>query len=476
MKIRIIIASLGLFISATSFAQVKKWTLEECVNYALENNISIQQSLLDAQSAEYNKKGAVGNFLPSVNANASHSWNIGLNQDITTGILVNQTTQNTALGASVGVDIFRGLNNLNQLHKANLQILANQYQIDGMKDDISLMVANAFLQILFNKESLKVAQSQHQLNLSELERTSSLIENGQLPEGEIYDLEANAASLEQQIVVAQNNVRLSTISLAQLLLISDYDNFEIASDDYDIPASAILDTNPGEIYMKALQIRNEVKISETNVEIAEKDYDLSVGGAMPTLSAFYSFNTRASNRGIVTGSEIDPDNPTQVIGQVQNSGDNVVAPNYNVITGSADPLYDQFKFNKGHSFGLQLNIPIFNGFSNHVNMQRNRINLEKAKLNLENTKIDLESNVYQAYNDATAAAKAYTAADKTQTARQQAYNYAEERYGVGVINTFEFTQTKQALEAAQSEVVRAKFDYIFKLKVLEFYFGIPITE
>ncbi|UXP32414.1 TolC family protein [Reichenbachiella agarivorans] len=476
MKLKLTIAALALLLSNISYGQAKKWTLEECVNYALENNISIQQSILDAESAEYTKKQAIGNFLPSVNANATHSWNIGLNQDITTGVLVNQTTQNTGLGATVGVDIFRGLRNLNQLHQANLQILANQYQIDGMKDDISLMVANSFLQILFNKESLKVVQSQYKLTESEINRTKTLIENGQLPQGEIYQLEANAASQSQQIVVAENNVRLSTISLAQLLLINDYENFDIASNDYDIPATAIIETSPRDIYQKSLEIRNEVKISETNVEIAEKNYDLAVGGAMPTLSAFYSYNTRASNRGVVTGTQLSPTQPTQEIGVVETTGQSVVAPNYEIVTGGADPLFDQFKFNKGHSFGLQLNVPIFNGFTNHVNMQRNRVSLEKARLTLENTKIELESSVYQSYNDATAAAKAYEASEKTLVARQQAFNYAQERYSVGVINSFEFTQTQQALEAAQSEVIRAKFDYIFKIKVLEFYFGIPITE
>lgn len=442
MKLKIGLATIGLFFALSTSAQVKKWTLEECVNYALEKNISIQQSELDGITAEYNKKGAIGNFLPSVNASANHSWNIGLNTNVTTGVLEDQTTQNTTVGANVGLDLFKGLNNLNQLHRANLQILANQYQIDNMKDDISLMVANAFLQILFNKETLKVRQSQLALTEKELERTQALITNGQLPEGEIFELEANAAGQRQQIVVAENNIRISTINLAQLLQITDYVNFDIATDDYEVPATAILETSPNEIYLKALEIRNEVKVSETNIEIAEKNYDLAVGGAMPTLSAFYSYNTRAINR-----EDID-----------------------------ADPVFDQFKLNRGHSIGLQLQIPIFNGFANHINIQQRRVTMEKAKLDLENTKIDIESTVYQSYSDALAAAKALEAAEKTLVARHQAYDYAQERFNVGVINSFEFTQTQQALEAAQSELVRSKFDYIFKVKVLEFYFGIPITE
>ncbi|PIB34651.1 hypothetical protein BFP72_04110 [Reichenbachiella sp. 5M10] len=441
MKLKITIAIIGLILSTSSYGQVKKWTLEECVNYALENNISIQQSELDVQSSEYTKKSAVGNFLPSVNANATHNWNHGLTTDVTTGNLKLQTTQNTSIGLTAGVNLFQGLSNLNQMHRANLEILASRYQIDGMKDDISLMVANSYLQVLFNKQTLAVRQSQYNLTQEDIKRTRELIANGQLPEGEIYEIEASAANQSQLIVEAENNIRISLISLAQLLLISDYENFDIAGDeDYDVSASTIINTNPAEIYQKALQIRNEIKISETQVDIAEKDYDLAVGGVSPTLSAFYSYNTRAAYQ------------------------------------GRTESTFDQFRTNSGNVFGLQLNVPIFNGFSNHVNMQKNRLNVEKAKLNLENTKIDLESTVYQSYSDAAAAAKAFEAAEKTLVAREQAYAYAEERYNVGVINSFEFIQTQQALEAAQSEVIRSKFDYIFKLKVIEFYFGIPITQ
>ncbi|MDZ4331936.1 MAG: TolC family protein, partial [Flavobacterium sp.] len=144
--------------------QSKKWTLEECVKYALQNNISIKQSELDTKTAAIDKKGAIGNFLPSLNASASHSWNIGLNQDITTGLLRNQTTQFTSAGANVGVDIYKGLQNQNTLRKANLSIVAAKYQLLKMQEDVALNVANAFLQVLFNKENLKVQKEQLGIN------------------------------------------------------------------------------------------------------------------------------------------------------------------------------------------------------------------------------------------------------------------------------------------------------------------------
>ena len=141
---------LFVLIGMASQAQVKKWTLRECVDYALENNISIKQSELDVKTSEINKKDAFGNFLPSLNASVSHSWSIGLGQDPVTFDAVNSTTRNLSGGISSGIDIYAGLRNINQLHRSNLGILASQYQLDKMKDDISLFVANSFLQILFN--------------------------------------------------------------------------------------------------------------------------------------------------------------------------------------------------------------------------------------------------------------------------------------------------------------------------------------
>jgi len=164
--------------SLASNAQDKKWTLEECVKYAIEHNISIKQTALDTQSAQIDKKGALGSFLPTLNASASHSWNIGLNQDITTGLLKNQTTQFTSAGANVGIDIYKGLQNQNTYRRAKLSIIAAQYQLTKMQEDVALNVANAFLQVLFNKENLKVQHEQMGINEKQLARSQELVNAG----------------------------------------------------------------------------------------------------------------------------------------------------------------------------------------------------------------------------------------------------------------------------------------------------------
>ncbi len=431
-----------VLIGVLSQAQVKKWTLEECVTYALENNITVKQSALDLKQTELNKKDALGNFLPSFNFNASHSWNIGLNVDPVTNTNVNATTQTTSGGISSGIDIFKGRQNFNQMHRANLEILASQYQLDDMKDDISLFVANAFLQILFNKEQLKVLESQQEISNKELERTNDLVEAGSLPKGDLLEIQATIASQEQQIVRSENALLISKINLAQIMLIADYVNFDIEDVQYTVPPSTILNESPDAIFEKAKETRYDIKIAETNVNIAEENLKIFKGGLLPSISGFYSFNTRYFNTDL-------QDLPS---------------------------FGDQISDNKGHSLGVQMNVPIFNGFSMSNNVKRNEVNVERTKNQLEQASLDLETSIYQAYNDTNGALKAYEAAIKTLDAREEAFNYSKERYNVGLLNAFDFSQPQNRFEVAQSEVVRTKYDYIFKLKVLEFYFGIPITD
>jgi len=216
MKKSIII--LFLLFGVLTQAQVKKWTLKECVEHALEKNINIKQAELDLDQSEINKKDAFGNFLPSFNTSASHSWNIGLNQDLTTGVLRNQTTQYTSFGVSSNVDIFKGLQNINRLHVSNLAILSSQYQLENMKNDISLFVANSFLQVLFNKEQIKVLNSQLEVTTKESERTQELIDAGVIPSGDLLEVQATLSSQEQQLVVAENALFLRRTRDGDLVL------------------------------------------------------------------------------------------------------------------------------------------------------------------------------------------------------------------------------------------------------------------
>ncbi|WP_100842260.1 TolC family protein [Flavobacterium sp. 5] len=451
-KINYIKIALVLLVGLSSQAQTKVWTLEECVRYALENNITIQNSELDLKNADINKKDAFGSFLPSVRGSASHSWNIGLNQDVTTGVLRNQTTQYSSVGLNAGVDIYKGLQNQNTYRRAKLSIIASQYQLLKMQEDISLNVANAFLQILSFKEDLKVKKEQMAIDEKRLKRSEEMVKAGTIPRGDLFDLKATIATDKQNITVSENNLLISKLSLAQLLQLKEFADFDVvddtnAKDEYNIMAQSPID-----IYNKAKETRTELKLAQTNLEIAEKNVAIAKGGYQPTLSAFYGFNTRASYSDQV---KFDESNKPYTTGP--------------------DPIFDQFSNNKGHNFGFQLDVPIFNGFSVRNNVERNKVSLEKSKIDLEQKSLDLQRNVYTAFTDAKGALNTYESATVALEARQQSYDYAKEKYDVGLMNSFDFTQSQTLLTNAQTDVIRTKYEYMFRIKILEFYFGIPIV-
>ncbi len=434
-----------LLLAGTAMAQQKKWTLEECVTYAVENNLTIEQYELDLEDAKIDKSDAMGDFLPNLNGQVSTSGNTGLILDPTTNSLVTGTIYSASSNLTSSMTLFDGLRNIHRLNRAKLNAIANQYRLDNLVDDIRLNVANAYLQVLSNKESLKTYQAQYAVTEQDMKRTAELVESGVSPRGDLLEIEATAANQEQQIVNAQNMVLISRINLAQLLQITDYENFDIADEEFDVPPADILNYSPKVIYDKALTFRNDIQFSKTNVELAEKDLEIAKGARYPTLGAFINYNTRYSDQ------TRDP------------------------ITGEKIGFKDQLWVNDGISYGAQLNIPIFNGWSVRNNVKRSQIDVTRAELQLEQNKLDLESNISQAYADVQNSAKAYEAAQKTLEARRLAYDYSKERFNVGLMNAFDFSQAQSRVDDAAAEVIRSKYNYIFRIKVLEFYFGLPIV-
>ena len=433
------------FTITSVYSQEKKWTLQECIEYAFKNNISVEQSLLDVDQSSIDKTQAIANFLPSLNANASFNINTGANINPATNQFENTVFRSASGGANSGLNLFSGLQNWRNLQRAKLNITAARYRLDKMKDDISLLIANSFLSILSNKEQLKVIQGQYQVTQENINNTRELVDAGVLPEGDLLEILATSATQEQQIIAAENNLIISKIGLAQLLQLRNYETFDIVDENYELISEAILEEKPASIFEKAKDELNDVKIAATNVEIAEKDLQLARGNYFPTVTAFMGYNARWAS--------------TQ----------------RNPFTGEQISFIDQLWLFDGTAIGFQLNIPIFNRLNVRSNVQRNKINVERSRLQLEQVSLDLESNVYQAYNDAKNSKKFYEAATRTAEARRLAFEYAKERYDVGLSNAFDFNQSRVAYENAQSDIVRTKFNYIFSLKVLEFYFGVDLA-
>ncbi|SCY30362.1 outer membrane protein [Nonlabens sp. Hel1_33_55] len=455
------------------------WTLQECIQYALENNISVKLSELDIDAAEVEKLSAVGNFIPSLNANSSISENTGLSFNPVTNNAQTTTFLSVSGRINVGYTLFDGLRNVKQLQRAKMSQLASRYRLDKMKDDISLFVANNYLEILNNKANLKSLTAQNLVTKEQIDRTQQLVDGGQLPRGDLLEIQATNASEQQQIILAQNAVTISKISLAQLLLIKDYENFDIVDSEFEVIDEEIAEKPVNDIIGAAEATRSEVRIAEQDVELAKKDLQIAKAANYPTISAFFSYDTRYTDA--TSFSQIvDPDDPVRIeqIGVVQETGQAVISeiPNTTAVITGADPFFDQLYQNDGISYGLQLNIPILNGFSTRSNIERNKINVDRAEFQLEQARLDLESNVYQAYVDVQGSKRAFEAAQTSLESQELAYEYARERYDVGLINAFDFSQSKLRYDNSVISLNQAKYDYIFRLKVLELYFGIDPSE
>jgi outer membrane protein TolC len=473
---RIILSIVWVIMLPLILSAQKIWTLKECIEYAVQNNLNLQQNALNNARGFVDERFAKSTFLPSFNINSSHSWAIGLNQNITTGILENQTTQFTSFGANLVQEIYTGMVNQNRLRRSRLVLLSNQYRTQRLREDISLNVASAYLQILLSNENLDIAKNQLSNDIEQKKALGILVEGGNLPSGELLDLEANIALSKQRVVAAENALLLAKLDMIQLLQLKDYTDF-LVSDDISVFEDAdIWVLGPDQIYQVARKNRTEILLAKQEMEVAALDIEIAKGAALPRLSLFYNVNTRIAFLDRIIGFSVDENNPFRTIGFVENSNDLVLSPNTVPVVGSPLPFFNQFNNNLGHNFGLSLIVPVFNRNQVKLNTERASLEYDNSSLLLQQEELNLERNIYLSYFDAMAAKKTMEAAMATLEARENALEYAQQRLSAGVINSFDYSNIQNSFRNAQSEVIQAKYDYLFRLKILEFYYGIPIVQ
>ncbi|WP_159019173.1 TolC family protein [Algibacter sp. L3A6] len=425
-----------LCISVSSFSQEKIWTLQECVNHALEHNITIKQAENSLLTSDQDIIAAKGQFLPSLSASTSQGLSLGTSL-VAEGIFANRTSHSTNVGLSVSQTVFNGFRNLNNKKSALLNRETNGLELNRIKDDISLNVVNAYLNVLFNKENLETAQAQILFSEKQLNQVKSLVDAGVQPKANIYDAEATLSRDEQQVTLAENNFNLALLSLSQLLQVP-YNGFNVEIIDIDSPSEAVMYDSVDPVLNYALENRNEIKIAEKNIESAELNTEISKGGYLPSASLSYGFGTNAF---------------------------------YSNLSANEEAFLDQLNNNKGHSFNLGISIPIFSRFQNKTNVAKSKIQEDNSKLRLQQAKIDLESNIQRAYTDAQAGLKAYLAAKKSLESQTLAFNNSKERFDIGVLTNFDLEQARVQLINAESSLINAKYDFVFKTKVLDFYMG-----
>ncbi len=433
---------IGLFfVGLLGFSQQKKWTLLECVNYALENNITVSQNENTILLNEQDLIEAKGQFLPSVSGNIRHNLSIG-NRELFPGQFVDRTDNSTSIGVSANQTIFNGFRLTNLYKQSQLNLETSKLELSRIKDDISLNVVNSYLNVLFNKERLETAKAQYEFSKKQVEQVKELVDAGTQPKVNIYDAEATFSTDEQNLTIAENNYNLALLTLSQLLQLP-YEGFEVEIIEIGSPSEALLYDDVDPIISYAFTNRNEIKVAEKRIENAELGTEISKSGYYPSLTFNYGFGSNAFFT--------------------------------NVLDTEAD-FVSQLNNQKAHAFTLNLGIPIFSRYQNKTAVARSRIQEENSKLGLEQAKLDLESNIQRAFTDAQAAFKAFVAAEKSLKSQELAFENAQDRYNIGVMNSFELEQSRVRFINAESSLINAKYDFVFKTKVLDFYMGKSLTN
>ncbi|MCF8256069.1 MAG: TolC family protein [Flavobacteriales bacterium] len=437
-----------LLLAPRSSAQ-EAWSLQRCLDHAREHNMQLKQSMLNRQQAEYGKSQALAMMFPDLNANVGGNINFGRSIDPGTNSFVNEQVNANNFGIGSNVTLFNGLRLLNSFKQAQIDVLAANYDLEGLVNDISMNIASAFLQVMFNEELLRVSKEQLASTTAQVDRTRKLVDAGAMPMGNLLDVESQMAAQELRVVNAENAIQTSLVALQQLLNIRAEDGFSIQRPPMDLPVEDLGATTVQSVYDKAMENWPQIKAQETKLESARKGERIAFSGYTPTLrasgnvSTFYSSAFRDFNAETLEFEDV----------------------------GYAD----QVDRNLSQSVSLNLSIPIFNGLQARTAVRRSHLTRINAELQLQDTRNQLYSSVQQAYNDAMAANRQYEAGLKSVSASERAYAYAEQRHAVGAINDLDLSIGRNNLAIAQSDLLRAKYEYIFRAKILDFYQGIPLA-
>ena len=455
----------------THAQEVRVWSLEDCVDHAIENNLRIQQQKLGVDIADENLRQTRSLRFPNLNSNVTHSYNYGRTLDPLTNEFATERVQSNNFSISSGVTLFSGFQIRNSVQRDRYDLEASRLDVETMVNDISLAVASAYLQILFAGELVEVAANQLDITRQQVERTAKLVEAGTLARGSLLTIQAQEASEELQLVNAENQLRLAYLDLMQLLDLRDDGTFEIEMPDIEIIPSGTVEYSPLQIYDTAVQIQPNILSADMRVESAKKDHDIARGGRSPVLSMSGSMGTGYSEARLEVSEiiELDP----QLIGQTA-SGEAVFGPSFAFET-QVIPFWDQIDENINRSIGFFLRIPIFNNYQVRASIGRSQIAVENARLQRQIARDQLYKTIEQAHQDAHAALQRYTATEKNVQALEEAFRYTEQRFNVGMVNTIEYNDAKNRLTAAQSELLQSKYEYMFRVQILDFYLGRPIT-
>ncbi|MDR0558729.1 MAG: TolC family protein [Prevotellaceae bacterium] len=425
--------------NAQNQVAVKQWTLEECIRYAISNNIVIKQKDLSRESAETDLNTARNSRLPNLNAGTGQNWNFGRTQT-RSGLYENSTQSNTSLSISSSMPLFTGFRIGNEIEKSRFDLMSAVENLESAKENLALNIASLFLQALLNRELLKVNEEQLKLTQTMRERTEILLQSGRVPESQLAEMDAKTAKDELSVVQAKNSVALSLLDLAQSLELENPALFDISIMEIDaIFDSLAIIPPPDAVFDNAVALKSVVKEQEYRLESAKRTLGIARSGLFPTLNLSAGYGT-----------------------------------NYFYMYGkdyTNASLGNQLKNNGGEYVSLNLNIPIFNRFSVRNQIRNARLNIDNQQLALESVKKTLYREIHTAYLNAVAAMEKYRASSKSVEAASLSLKYTQEKYEQGKSTVYEYNEAKTTVTNALSEQIQSKYDYVFRIKILDFYNG-----
>jgi outer membrane protein len=440
-KLLILIFLCAVVSQGMIFSQQKVWSLEDCIRYAIENNIQIKQQVVQTNIQKNSLDLAKYKLLPSINGQASYSVSSGRALDQSTYTYVDQTLQSEYFYIGGQMPIFNGLQNYNSIQKNKYQVLASEQDLQDISDNVALNVALAYLQILLNKELVAANENQLNITLQQIEKSQRLVDAGSVAKGNLLQIQAQAAQEELALITQKNFLETSILTLTQLLELKTPAGFEIIAPEISVDPNSIISGDIDAIYEIASKNRPEVKSSELKLTASQYDLKIAKGGRSPQLSLNYSYNARYSNPSNLPGDQ-------SFVGQLKTS--------------------------KSPGAGLTLNIPILNGWQVNKNISNSKYNVEINEYALEGTKKQLYKNIQQAYTDATASLKKLNVSIKAIASTEESFRYTEQKFNVGMVTPVDYNAAKTQLLKAQSDNAQAKFEFLFKTKVLDFYKGLPL--
>lgn len=433
----------------TSLRAQEVWTLEKCVEYALSNNIQIKQQLLLVKNEQALLQQNKLSLLPTLNGGASHGYNWGKTVDRYTNTFATDRVQSNNFYLGTNVTLFDGFQKINTVKQRKVDLDATRFETDKFMDDMTLNIATGYLQILYYSELVKTTENQLKATELQSDRLKKLVDAGARAEGDYFTLEAQRAAENSQVVNARNNLDLGFLTLAQMLDLPTTEGFQIEFPNLDLGPKPSLDILPEQIYGFALETQPSIKSAELRVKSSEIGLSMAQGGQSPSLVLQGSLGTGFSGANKI----LDP-----------------ITTKYNT-----KPFADQVNDNFNRSVALNLNVPIFNGWSTRTAISRAKINVENQNYALEQSKLQLRKTIQQAYADAKAALNNYEASTKGVSASRESFRYAEAKFKEGSLNSVDYNNAKKDLEKSESDQLRAKYEFIFKNTVLDFYMGKPIT-